>query len=125
MFQNVSEQVNEQKNNEINLKQIKLICKDIFKYQNIIIYILAFLVSGVSLKGQAIPFGLAILAASLGTGVPIIAVFIVSLISTTIFQGWSGLEFYFLSALFYFAFVIFLKPKVSVDERNEVLKTGV
>ena len=31
MFQNVSEQVNEQKSNEINLKQIKLICKDIFK----------------------------------------------------------------------------------------------
>lgn len=125
MFQNISEQINEEKNNEIDFNKIKLICKEVFKYQNIIIYILAFLVSGVSLKGQAIPFGLAILAACLGTGVPIIAVFIVSLISTTIFQGWSGLEFYFLSALFYFAFVIFFKPKVSIEERNEVLKTGV
>lgn len=125
MFQNVSEQVNEQKNNEINLKQIKLICKDIFKYQNIIIYILAFLVSSVSLKGQAIPFGVAILAACLGTTVPMAVVFVVSIISTTIFQGLTGLEFYFLSALFYFAFVIFFKAKVSVEERNEVLKTGV
>lgn len=125
MFQNVSDQVNQEKNNEIDFKKIKLICKDIFKYQNIIIYILAFLVSGVSLKGQVAPFGLAILAACLGTTVPIIAVFVISMISTLIFQGWSGLEFYFLSALFYFAFVIFFKPKVSVEERNEVLKTGV
>ena len=67
--------------------------------------------SGVSLKGQAVPFGLAILAACLGTGVPIIAVFLISLISTAIFQGLTGLEFYFLSSLFYFAFVIFLNQK--------------
>lgn len=125
MFQNVSERVNEERNNEIDFKKIKLICKDIFKYQNVIIYVLAFLVSGVSLKGQVVPFGLAILAACLGTTVPIIAVFAVSIISTLIFQGWAGLEFYFLSALFYFAFVVFFKPKVSIEERNEVLKTGV
>ena len=81
MFQNISKEVNEGKNNFINLKSLKVICGDIFKYQNIIIYILAFLVSGVSIKGEIAPFGLAILAACLGTTVPIIGVFVTSIIS--------------------------------------------
>ena len=125
MFQKVSEQENEQKNNIFDIQKFKAICSEIFRYQNIIIYILAFLVSGVSIKGEVLPFGLAILAACLGTTVPIIAVFIVSIISTLIFQGLTGFEFYFLASIFYFGFVILLKPKVSVEDRNEVLKTGV
>ena len=124
MLQGVSNQSSQSKLN-LDFKKIKLICKDIFKYQNVIIYILAFLVSAVSLKGQAIPFGLAILAACLGTAVPVFAVFIVSTVSTLIFQGFSGFEFYFLSSIFYFILIILFKPRVSVEERNEVLKTGI
>ena len=124
MFQNISKEVNEEKNNYINLKSLKVICKDIFKYQNIIIYILAFLVSGVSIKGELAPFGLAILAACLGTTVPVIGVFVTSIISVLIFKGWAGFEFYFLTSIFYFAFVLFLRPKVSVEERNEIIRTG-
>lgn len=124
MFQNISKEVNEGKNNFINLKSLKVICGDIFKYQNIIIYILAFLVSGVSIKGEIAPFGLAILAACLGTTVPIIGVFVTSIISALVFKGWTGFEFYFLTSIFYFAFVLFLRPKVSVEERNEIIRTG-
>lgn len=124
MFQNISKEVNEEKNNFINLKSLKVICKDIFRYQNIIIYILAFLVSGVSIKGEVAPFGLAILAACLGTTVPVIGVFVLSMISALVFKGWTGFEFYFLTSIFYFTFVLFLKPKVSVEERNEIIRTG-
>ncbi len=125
MYQNATEQVNDEKVNSFDLNNLKLILKDVFKYQNIIIYILAFLVSMISIKGQVMPFGLAILAACLGTTVPVVFVFIAVMLSSLIFHSLPGLEFNFLTSIFYFTFVIIFKPRISLEERNEVLKTGI
>ena len=60
MFQNVSNSridINKEDN-----KKVPLILKELFTVHNVVIYILTFLVSMVSIKNEIIPFGLAILA---------------------------------------------------------------
>ena len=122
MFQNVSNSridINKEDN-----KKVSLILKELFTVHNLVIYILTFLVSMVSIKNEIIPFGLAILAACMGGTVPIFMVYIVSFISTWIFHGGDGLATFFGTSIIFFVLIFIFKPKVSLDERNEVLKVG-
>jgi stage II sporulation protein E len=98
--------------------------KEMFKFHNCIIYILTFLVSIVQIKNEILPFGLAILAACMGSTVPIFMVYLTSFISTGIFHGLSGLASFFYTSLIFFLLVFMFKPKVSLDDRNEVFKVG-
>lgn len=122
MFQNVSNSridINKEDN-----KKVSLILKELFTVHNVVIYILTFLVSMVSIKNEIIPFGLAILAACMGGTVPIFMVYIVSFISTWIFHRGDGLATFFGTSIIFFVLIFIFKPKVSLDERNEVLKVG-
>ncbi len=122
MFQNVSNSridINKEDN-----KKVSLILKELFTVHNVVIYILTFLVSMVSIKNEIIPFGLAILAACMGGTVPIFMVYIVSFISTWIFHGGDGLATFFGTSIIFFVLIFIFKPNVSLDERNEVLKVG-
>ena len=66
------------------------VIKRLFSLKNIIIYVVAFLISMISVKrGNFIaPFGIAIVAASMSNGIPIIFVLLASLLGTTIKFGW-------------------------------------
>ncbi len=119
MFQNNSEA--KDTNENFNIKNIT---KEIFKIQNIIIYILTFFISMVSIKNEVLPFGLAIISACLGTEIPIAMVFLLSSISVLIFQGVSNFGVFFCTCLLYFFLVIIFKPKYELEERNEIVKTG-
>lgn len=122
MFQNVSNsRIDMQSDND---KNFKIILKELFTLHNIIIYILTFLVSMVSIKNEIIPFGLAILAACMGGTVPIFMVYIISFISTWIFHGLTGLGTFFGTSVIFFILIFIFKPKISLDDRNEVLKVG-
>lgn len=110
--------------NVMNVNIIKNICKEIFKLHNIIIYILTFFISMVSIRNEVLPFGLAIIAACLGTEIPIAVVFIVSSLSILIFQGVNNFGIFFFTCLVYFLLTIIIKPKYSIEERNEIVKTG-
>ena len=107
-----------------NIISIKNLTKEIFKVQNIVIYILSFFISMVSIRNEVLPFGLAIIAACLGTEIPIFMVFCFSGISTLIFQGVNGFGVFFFTSLIYFLSIIISKPKYSLEERNEIVKTG-
>ena len=123
MFQNVSqsrvEQVEEPEENRINL-----LFKEMFKPHNCLIYLLTFLVSMVEIKNEILPFGLAIIAACVGSTVPIFMVYIVSFISTAIFHGESGIASYFYTSLIFFLLMFVFKPKIELEDRNEVFKVG-
>ena len=89
MFQNVAnigkrEQISQESNIIYRLKEI-------FRYQNIFIYVLTFLMSTLSIKGEIMPFGLAIMAACVGENVPIIGVFISAILGTCIGNGIASL----------------------------------
>lgn len=120
MFQSNSKEARD--TNEIF--DIKILAKEIFKIQNIIIYILTFFISMVEIKNEVLPFGLAIIAACLGTEIPIAVVFILSSLSTLLFGSISKFGVFFFTCLLYFILFILFKPKYALEERNEIIKTG-
>lgn len=120
MFQNISSKDEKSIN---NIKALKIL-KELFKFQNLIIYILTFFISTLSIKGEIVPFGLAMVAACVGSGVPIIGVFISALIGTFIGNGMSALANFIFVSVIYLALVLLFKSQIAVDERNEEMKTG-
>lgn len=124
MFQNVADVGNEQ--DEIEEKRNNRIyrLREIFKYQNVIIYLFTFLISTLSIKEEIMPFGLAMIAACVGETVPLIGVFISAIIGTAIGNGVSSLLNFLITLVVYFSMVLLFKRKVAVEERNEMLKTG-
>ena len=122
MFQNISDIKNEQNNTENNNTLYRL--KEIFRIQNIAIYVLTFLMSTLSIKGQIMPFGLAMIAACVGETVPLIGVIISAIIGTVVGGGVSNLLSMLINLAVYLFLVLFIKSKVAVEERNEEIKSG-
>ncbi|MDE5831250.1 MAG: hypothetical protein K2H53_06695 [Clostridia bacterium] len=83
MFQNidVEEKVDETVANETSQEKInkKEVLKKLFTKQNILVYIISFMLSTVSTVNGMAPFGLAIFAAVLSNGLPAGVVFAVTL----------------------------------------------
>ena len=124
MFQNIADMGSEQESINNKKKDLKHRLKEIFKYQNVIIYILTLLLSTLTIKNQIMPFGLAMVAACVGETVPIIGVFLMALIGTAISMQKSAVSNFIVTSIIYFILVLFFKAKVAVEERNEVVKTG-
>ena len=121
MFQNILESVEEQEDNNT---KFKLIIKDLLTIPNIIMYILTIFMSVLSIEKEIIPFGLAMIAATLSAGVPVFGVFVSASIGTLIGNGIKGFLGFFITSIIYFVLVLVFKSKVAVEERNELLKTG-
>ena len=127
MFQNVADaSIQEDNSNTVNesITKIEYRLTEIFKVQNVIIYLLTFLISTLSVKNMEVPFGLAIVAGCVGETIPVIGVFIAAILGTILGNGFSGLGNFLITSIIYFALVIIFNYKVAVDERNEVIKTG-
>ena len=90
MFQNIVEEKEDYIQEEINIdkkEKIKNILKKLFTIQNILVYILSFMLSIVSgINGMA-PFGLAIFAAALSNAIPAGIIYFLTLIGTFIGFG--------------------------------------
>ena len=122
MFQNITEDVQEEKvKNNIKIGRI---LKELFTFQNIFIYILTFFMSTLSIKQDIIPFGLAMVAACIGSTIPIFGVYVVALVGTFVGNGFSALSNFIAVSVMYLVLVLSFKSKVAVDERNEIIKTG-
>ena len=92
MFQNITEEEKQEKaieeqewTSKINIKEI---LSKVFTKQNILVYIISFMVSMVSTVNGIAPFALAIFAATLSNGLPAGVVFVFSLIGTLIRDRW-------------------------------------
>lgn len=123
MFENMDGQV-EENNRQKNIINIVSILKELFRFQNIFIYILTYLMATLSIKQDIIPFGVAMVAACIGSTIPVFGVYIAALIGTYMGNGLSALSNFVAISLIYFVMVLVFRKKVAVDERNEVLKTG-
>ena len=122
MFQNITENVEEQEGTNIN--KVNLILRELLKIQNVIICILTICMSMLSIEDEIAPFGLAMVAATLSSGVPVFGVVIGAAIGTLAGNGLKAFLNFVLSSIIYFALVLVFKPKVAIQERNELLKTG-
>lgn len=84
MFQNIAEEEKQENVIEEKKKQESIDLKEVFRKlftkQNILVYIISFMLSTVSTINGMAPFGLAIFAASLSNGLAAGVVFVFSLI---------------------------------------------
>lgn len=126
MFQNISKNTREVfdedvefEDNDVNDGIKASIIKQTFSVRNCIIYVLSFMMSmagGDSNLLSMVPFGLAMIAASVGAGVPILMVCISCMLGTIIKFGTSYILTYILTILVFFASVLIKKPKRNIAE---------
>ncbi len=122
MFQNITESAEAQENTKIN--KMNLIMKEFLKARNLVLFVLTLVMSMLSIEEEIAPFGLAMVAATLSSGVPVFGVILAGAIGTLVGNGVAAFLNFVLSSIIYFALVLIFKPKVAVEERNELLKTG-
>lgn len=122
MFQNITESAEAQENTKIN--KMNLIMKEFLKARNLVLFGLTLVMSMLSIEEEIAPFGLAMVAATLSSGVPVFGVILAGAIGTLVGNGVAAFLNFVLSSIIYFALVLIFKPKVAVEERNELLKTG-
>lgn len=122
MFQNLADNIEiNQKEEKVNNK--KNILKDILTIQNMIIYVLSFLVSTVSVKNGIAPFAMAFFVAACSSTLPAGVVLLTTAAGVFIKFGINAFLSYFLTILVFLLTVVFFKPYVQ-DDRNEISKLG-
>lgn len=124
MFQNIADMGDTERKEKVASRELQYRFKEIFKYQNVIIYILTLLMSTLSIKGEIVPFGLAMVAACVGEAVPLVMVFAMAIIGTCIGSGVTGVGNFIVTSIVYFILVLFVRAKIAVEDRNEEVKTG-
>lgn len=121
MFQNIADNI------ELDKEYVKVskleILKRIFTIQNIIIYILSFLVSTVSIKDGITPFAMAFFVAACSSTIPAGAILVTTSLGTLVSFGANSFLTYFLTVLIFLLTIVFFKPYVQED-RNEISKLG-
>lgn len=117
MFQNITAEIEQEYNEK---KSIKETIKNIFSAKNIILYIIAFLVSMVGFGDGIYPFGLAIIAATCAAGIPIGGLVIVTTIGTLIKFGLLDMVSYIMTLIVFITSVMIVRPKItqSADENE-------
>ena len=104
------------------LKNNKVILKNLFNVKNIIIYILALMISAVGMGQDVSPLSIAIVGACLSGGVPAILVVIAGLIGNIISVGTIGALKYILIILMLLILMFIKPPKENDEYKNEKLQ---
>ena len=128
MFQNISaeDRPEEKKDVEFNKKdKMKIIVRDIFTKQNILLYIISFMLSVVNPGIGICPFGFAIFSATCSNGVPAGIIYVITLIGCFIGFGANGLLSYILASLLFIGMILVFRPVIQDGEVNEKRKLGI
>lgn len=127
MLQNISRELGyEEEISNTNTKDYLSVLKKIFTKQNIAVYILTFFLSMVGIGEDIIiaPFGISLVASCISRGIPLVMVYLSSLVGTTVKFGINGLLIYIVCSLLVLLSVMVTKPKRKLDEANERIKIG-
>jgi len=130
VFQNIQrENFKNSEFNTISRRTAVEIAKELFSIHNVVIYLIAFMVSMVGFSSQNLilsisPFAVSFLGAMLSNKKPIGIVYILTLIGTFISFGQNSLLTYFLTTLIFFVLVLFKRPK-EIEFINEQKRIGI
>ena len=128
MFQNISREVvyGEQSFEGQNYKTYNIKNKlcELFKKQNIALYITTLMVSMVSIGDGVAPFALSMFAAACSNTIPVGIVFIMGLIGTILGVGSGEGLVFIISSLIFMGLVLLLRPGYLIADRNEKRKLG-
>ena len=120
MFQNISEQeIEEEKKEYKNKYDFKLMLKNMFTIPNIIMYIVAYMISTVSILDGITIFPMAIFAAACSNGIVGSMVYIMTLLGTAIGLGKDAFLGYLATSLFFMVLMLLLRPSYQEDTKNE------
>lgn len=108
----------------MNKNRIKQVLLNLFDKKNILIYMLAFMLSTVSGAGENMFFGLSIFAAICSNAIPIGMVYVITIIGTLIGFGREKLLLYMVTSLVFIVLTLMHKPSYE-EERNEKQKLGL
>ena len=124
MFQNLNESTIDLKNMEEEEKEKLNIFSKVFSKENTVIYIVAFMLSFVSLGGEFSIFSVSLLGACLAFSIPALGILVISLLGNLLKFGVGGAVEYLLTALVMIATLFIIKPRYNEQERNEKIKIG-
>lgn len=129
MIQNIAENLKEENKvkEKKSTKSRYIDFADLFSKQNVLIYILTFMISEVSL-GQnrediIAPFGIALAIAAISNSIPALFVFLAGLIGSFVKFGWSQTAFFALTFLAFLIMYLIKKPAPS-EEGEKKLNLG-
>ena len=105
-------------------KQGVNIFANVFAKNNIVLYVVSFMLSMVGLTGEFSIFSVSMLGACFASSVPALGIVLVSLIGNLIKYGVGGALGYFLTALIMVVTLFLIKPVYNEQERNEKIKIG-
>ncbi len=100
----------------------KEILKNLVNVKNVMIYIIAFMISTIGMGQEVSPFSIAIVAASLAGGVPAIMVVIAGLVGNIIGVGAIGALNYILIILMLLILICIKPPKENDQYKNEQIQ---
>lgn len=92
--------------------------------QNLLLYLISFMMSMVSCGDGIAPFGMAIFAAACSNSIPVIFIYIVTMIGTALKFGSAGVLNYLLISLLFVAMILIFKPWYQEEYKNERRKLG-
>jgi len=126
MFQNIpmDDYNNSIENEEFKKIKIKNLIKTSLTKQNIIIYVIAFMLSVVDFGVLSVPFGLAIVAAMASNLAPVGIAYFITCIGTGIGLGKEYLLTYILTSLIFFFSTLVFKKTLGEEYSNEKIKLG-
>lgn len=96
----------------------------VFTKQNVILYLISFMMSMVSVGDGIAPFSMAIFAAACSNLIPVACIYFFSMIGTAIRFGSIGALNYLLTSLLFIAMVLIFKPWYEEEYNNERRKLG-
>ena len=92
--------------------------------QNLVLYLISFMMSMVSAGDGMAPFGMAIFAAACSNSIPVIFIYIVTMMGTALKFGSAGVLNYLLISLLFVAMILIFKPWYQEEYKNERRKLG-
>ena len=125
MFQNIDESTIDSKyvpkDDEKTNKKVNIF-SNVFSAQYILIYIISFMISMVGINGSFAAFGVSMIGAVLGNGIPVLGVLIAGIVGSSISFGIEGaLQFLLISLVLVVSIFIF-KPRYNEMGKNEKIR---
>ena len=122
MFQNIKDKISKNTNEETDRNQT--ILSNVFSKKYILLYIVTFMVSTISMGQDVSPFSLAIVVAAAASEIPIIALMVIALIGNIVGAGGSSIAPYIVTLLVFFASFLAKEPRYNDEEKNEKINLG-
>lgn len=122
MFQNIKDKITKNTNEETERNQT--ILANVFSKKYILLYIVTFMASTITMGQDVSPFSLAIVVAAAASEIPIIGLITVALIGNIVGAGGVSIAPYIVTLLLFFASFLAKEPRYNYEDKNEKIKLG-